>query len=91
MKKIQEFRDTRRFSSTLLAKNFCSSRQSVRDFQRHMITSTLDVDILWDKYRIVADSIDEDLNEYGSKHLPSVLQPEQVQVLVECGNSMLFD
>jgi len=43
------------------------------------------VDILWDKYRIVADSIDEDLNEYGSKHLPAILLPEQVQVLLESG------
>lgn len=45
----------------------------------------LDLDILWDKYRIVADSISEDLNEYGSKRLPAILLPEQVQVLMECG------
>ncbi|KAI6191900.1 TRNA-intron lyase [Aphelenchoides bicaudatus] len=43
------------------------------------------VDLLWDKYRIVADSIDEELNDYGSKHLPAILLPEQVQILMECG------
>jgi hypothetical protein len=51
----------------------------------HHLTFFLDVNLLWNKYRIVADSIDEELNEYGSKHLPAILLPEQVQVLMECG------
>ncbi|KAI6195551.1 TRNA-intron lyase [Aphelenchoides fujianensis] len=43
------------------------------------------VDLLLNRYRIVADSIEPTANEYGAKQLPTVLLPEQVQVLLECG------
>lgn len=68
----------------MLFKSEC--RWNMIDFKHGLF---LDVDFLWDKYRIVADSIDEELNDYGSKHLPAILLPEQVQVLVECGKYLL--
>ncbi|KAI6173655.1 TRNA-intron lyase [Aphelenchoides besseyi] len=43
------------------------------------------VNLLWDRYRIVGDSIESTANDYGAKQLPVGLMPEQVQVLLECG------
>ncbi|KAI6232182.1 TRNA-intron lyase [Aphelenchoides besseyi] len=43
------------------------------------------VNLLWDRYRIVGDSIESTANDYGAKQLPVGLMSEQVQVLLECG------